>query len=92
MTLAGMDDVETLRPHHREQPFDRFDRRPHQRQIVAHLVDIAADAAEIGLHVDDDQRSVLRAQIAIIGPRIRFGFDETLGHVSDLVYALVIIG
>ena len=38
---------------------DRLDRRAGEREVVAHLVDIAADAAEVGLHVDDDQRRVL---------------------------------
>ena len=80
MSLAGVDDVKALLAHHREQLLDRLDRRAGQRQVIAHLVDIAADAAEIGLHVDDDERGVLRAQIAIIGPRIGFGFDVALGH------------
>src|ERR1700746_460527 len=44
----------------RERTLDRLDRRTGERQVVAHLVDIAADTAEIGLHVDDDQRRVLR--------------------------------
>ena len=55
MALARVDDVVALRAHGREQRLDRLDRRPRQREIVAHLVDIAALAAEIGLHVDDDE-------------------------------------
>ena len=80
VAFAGVDDVKALRAHHREQFLDRLDRRAGQREVIAHLVDIAADAAEIGLHVDDDQRGVFRAQIAIIGPGIGFGFDVALGH------------
>ena len=67
-----------------EHALDRLDRRARQRQIIAHLVDIAADAAEIGLHVDDDQRGVLRPQVAVIGPRIGIGGDIALGHVPPL--------
>jgi hypothetical protein len=74
--------MKTLPAHHGEQPLDRFYRRAGQREVVSHLVDITADAAKVGLHVDDDQRGVLRAQIAIIGPRVGFGFDVALGHGS----------
>jgi hypothetical protein len=56
-----VDDVKALRAHRREQFLDRFDRRPGQRQVISHLVDIATDAAKVGLHVDDDQRGILRA-------------------------------
>ena len=52
--------------------------RSRQAQIVPHPVDIDADPAEIGLHVDDDQRRVLRAQIAVIGPGIGIGRHLTL--------------
>ena len=91
VALAGVDDVKALRAHRRQQLLDRLDRRAGQRQVVAHLVDIAADAAEIGLHVDDDQRGVLRAQVAVIGPRIGFGFQIALGHgtVSLVGYRVI---
>ena len=82
VSFAGVDDVKALRAHRREQLLDRLDRRAGQRKVIAHLVDIAADAAEVGLHVDDDQRGIFRTQIAIIGPRIGFGFDVALGHGS----------
>ena len=75
MAFARVDDVEALGAHGREHALDRLDRRARQRQVVAHLVDIAADAAEIGLHVDDDQRRVLRPQIAVVGPGIGLGGD-----------------
>jgi hypothetical protein len=80
VAFAGVDDVKTLRAHHREQLLDRLDRRPREREVIAHLVDIAADAAEIGLHVDDDERGVLRPQVAVVGPGVGLGFDEALGH------------
>ena len=79
MALAGVDDVEALGARGGKRALDRLDRRAGERQIVAHLVDIAADAAEVGLHVDDDQRRVLRTQIAVIGPGIGIGRDITLG-------------
>ena len=80
MAFAGVDDVKALGAHGREQLLDRLDRRSRQREVVAHLVDIAADAAEIGLHVDDDERGVLRPQVAIVRPGIGLGLDVALGH------------
>src|SRR5208282_1457246 len=61
MAFAGMKDMEAIGARRSKRAPDRLDRRARQREVVAHLVDIAADAAEIGLHVDDDQDSVLRA-------------------------------
>ena len=61
MAFAGVNDRVTLGPHRGEHSADRLDRRTGERQVVAHLVDIAPFAAEIGLHVDDDQRRVARA-------------------------------
>ncbi len=80
MALAGVEHVEALLPHRLEQALDWLDGRACEREVVAHLVDIAADAAEIGLHVDDHERGVLRPQIAVIGPRIRLGLDVAVGH------------
>ncbi len=56
VALARVHDVVALGPHRGQDAADRLDRRAGQRQVVAHLVDVAALAAEIGLHVDDDQR------------------------------------
>src|SRR5262245_595678 len=80
MALASVKDVEALHPHGRKCALNRLDRRAGQRQIVAHTIDVAANAAEIGLHVDDDDRRVLRAQIAIIGPRIGISLNVAFGH------------
>ena len=49
------------RAHGSEHRSDRPDRRTRQRKVVAHLVDVTADPAEIGLHVDDDERRVFRS-------------------------------
>jgi hypothetical protein len=46
--------------------------------VVAHLVDVAAFPAEVGLHVDDHQRRVGRPQVAVEGPSIGIGSDG--GH------------
>ncbi len=60
MALARMDDVVALGAHRRQhRPIGSIGAL-HQRQVVAHRVDVAALAAEIGLHVDDDQRRVVR--------------------------------
>ena len=58
-----------------ERPLDRLYRRPGERQVIAHLVDIAADAAEIGLHVDDDERGIVGPQRPVERPRIGVGRD-----------------
>ena len=50
-----------------QHALDRLDRRARERKVVAHLVDIAAVAAEIRLHVDDHERGVFGAQIAVEG-------------------------
>jgi hypothetical protein len=70
MALARMDDMQARRRVPRQHLPDRLDRRARQRQVVAHLVDIAADAAEVGLHVDDDQRGVGGRECAVVGPRV----------------------
>ena len=82
MAFAGVDDVEALRARGGKRALDRLDRRTGQRQIVAHLVDIAADPAEVGLHVDDDQRGIFRPKIAVIRPKIGIGGDVALGCVA----------
>ena len=91
MALAGMDDVEALCAHRSEQLLDGFDRRPGQRQVIAHLVDITADTAEIGLHVDDDQRGVLGAEITVVRPGIGLGLDVALGHERPLCVSRVTV-
>src|SRR5271155_6016204 len=70
MSLTGMDDAVTFRPHGVEHRSDWIDRRLCQRQVVAHLVDITALAAKIGLHVDDDQCGVFRREFAVKRPRV----------------------
>src|SRR5260221_11881668 len=81
MALAGMDHMPAGLARRRQQPLDRLDRRAGEREVVAHLVDIAADAAEIGLHVDDDQRSVVGPELAVPRPGIGAGF-HVHGHLT----------
>ena len=80
MALAGVEDVEAFLSRCLEHALDRLDRRAREREIVAHLVDIAADPAEIGLHIDDDECGILRPQVAVIRPRIGIGFYVAFGH------------
>ena len=80
MSLAGVEDVVALGAHGGEHAADRLDRRAGERQVVAHLVDIAAGAAEIGLHVDDDERRVVGAESAVKGPGIGVGRYEDLAR------------
>jgi hypothetical protein len=54
-------------------------------QVVAHAVDITADAAEIGLHVDNDQRGVSRPQVAVVGPGIGICVYVVFRHLSSPV-------
>jgi hypothetical protein len=67
--------------HGAQQAADRRDRRAGQRQVVAHRIDVATDAAEVGLHVDDDQRRVRRPQVAVEGPGVGRGGDG--GHFAS---------
>ena len=80
MPFPRVNDRVAQRPHRREQLSDRRDRRAGQRQVIAHLVHIAANAAEIGLHVDDDQRRVRGLQGTVVGPGIRIRRDRCHGH------------
>lgn len=91
MAFAGMDDVVALGPHRCQHRLDRLDRRAHQRQIIAHMIDITAGAAEIGLHVDDDECGIIRTPIAVIGPGIGIGGKRVkfclCGHIDDGSYS-----
>jgi hypothetical protein len=78
--FAGVEDVKAALAHGGQHAPDRLDRRAGERQIVAHAVHIAADAAEIGLHVDDDERGVGRTQVAVVGPRIGVCLHVALVH------------
>ena len=75
MAFTRVHDVKALRARGGEHPLNRLDGRAGQREVVAHLVHVAARPAEIGLHVDDEEDGVLRAQVAIVGPGIGIGFD-----------------
>ncbi|EGE55512.1 hypothetical protein RHECNPAF_9300166 [Rhizobium etli CNPAF512] len=93
MALARVDDVIALGAHGGQHAFDRLDRRLDERQVITHVIDIAALAAEIRLHVDDDEGRVLRSQIAVIRPGIgvridimSFGFDHGV-HRLLLLFA-----
>ena len=59
----------------REHALDRLDRRARERDVVAHRVDVAAGAAEVGLHVDDDEAGVGRREVAVEGPGVGVGGD-----------------
>src|SRR5208282_6530139 len=90
VALAGVEDMKAGAAHRRKNRRDRLDRRTGKAQIVSHAVDIAADPAEIGLHVDHDQRRVFRQEITIIRPRIRIGRDIALRHRRALVLTVPI--
>jgi hypothetical protein len=70
-----MKDVISLLTKRRQEHLQRLNRRTGKGNIVAHLIDISARTAEIDLHIDDDERGIFRAQIAVIGPRVGIGFD-----------------
>jgi hypothetical protein len=42
------------------------------------VIDITALAAEVGLHVDDDEGGIVGSQGAVIGPGIGIGLDIVL--------------
>src|SRR6185369_13214456 len=80
VALARVDDVEAFASHFFQELFNRSNRRPRQGEVVAHLVHVAALAAEIDLHVDDDERRIRRPQVAIEGPRVGIGSDRHFFH------------
>src|SRR5260221_5085510 len=81
MAFARVEDMKAERTDGIEDALDWLDRRPGQRQIVTHLIDVTSGTAEIRLHVDDEEDGVLRTQIAIVRPGIGIGFDVACVHV-----------
>ena len=73
-------DVETERPHGAKDSPDRLDRRACHRKVVAHFVHVASRLAEVGLHVDDEEDRIFRAELAVVGPGIGISFDVTWCH------------
>ena len=59
VALAGVDDPHAGGAGGGEASAQRFDGRPGQRHVVAHLCDVAAEAAEVGLHVDEHEGDVI---------------------------------
>ena len=77
--------VKALRSQRCQHGGDRLDRCARQGQVVAHRIDVAALAAEVGLHVDDDQGRVGRPQVAVVGPGVGVRLDERLSHCRGLL-------
>ena len=75
-----MKDVKSEATHLVQHRCDRADRRTGKAQIVSHAIDIPADTAEIGLHVDDDQRGILRPKVTVKWPGIWVGGNLPLCH------------
>lgn len=73
--LARVKDMIALAPHRGEDALNGLDGCARGLQIVTHAVDVAALSAEIHLHVDNNERGILRTQVAIVGPRIWFRYD-----------------
>ena len=78
--LARVQDREAGRPHLVQHAADGIDARARQTDVVAEQVDVTALAAKIGLHVDDDQRGVVRAQLAVPGPGVWISRNEPGGR------------
>jgi hypothetical protein len=83
MTLARVHKMKPAAPHGTQHRRDRRYRRAGQREIIPHPVDIAADAAEIELHIDYDESRILGPQIPIERPGIRVGRDVPFGHTRS---------
>jgi len=63
--------VKTFRACRLKNVLDRPNRRTGQGEIISHFIHVTSFSAEIGLHVDDQDHRILRAQIAIVRPGIR---------------------
>ena len=59
-----------------EHALDGPDAGAGEGDVVAEQLDVAALAAEVGLHVDDDEGGVLGAEVAVVGPGVGIGGDE----------------
>ena len=56
--------------HRRQHLLQRCDGRAGQTHVIAHAVDIAAHATEVGLHINHDQRGVSRRKSAVKRPGV----------------------
>src|SRR5437868_9771935 len=83
MALTSVEDMIAERPDGGENSPDRINRSASERDIVPHFIDVPSRAAEIDLHINHQKYRVLRAQIAIVGPRIGVGFDTVSSHCSS---------
>src|SRR5206468_223974 len=79
----SVDNVVAQLAHGGQHAADRLDRGAGQGDVVAHGIHVAALAAEVGLHVDDDERSVGRAQVAAVGPGVRVGLYVFAVHACS---------
>src|ERR1039458_8799353 len=80
-----MDDMIAFCAHRGEHRLDRYDRGAREREVISHLVDIAAVTAKIGLHVDDDEHRIGRTETPVEGPGIGIGGNMQLfSHKSWL--------
>ena len=76
MTFAGVEHVTSPRSRRRQRFADRFDGGAGERDVVAHLVDVAAFAAKIELHIDNNQRGVRGPQVAVEWIVVRISLDR----------------
>ena len=76
--LSRVKDGKTLRTKRGKDPLNGFDARSREGDVVAKEVDVSTSAAKIALHVDDDQRGVLTAKIAVERPGV--GIGRNVGH------------
>src|ERR1051325_11322287 len=72
--------MEAAPAHRVEHAADRGDARPRERDVVTEQLNVAALAAEVALHVDDDHRRVVGPELAIPRPGIGGRRDEARGH------------
>ena len=84
MALAGVHDVKAAFTSRGQDVLNRLDRRPRQREIIAHFVDIPPLPAKVDLHVDHQKKRVLRTQITVVRPTIRVSFYVALFHVRSV--------
>ena len=78
MAFPRMEDVIAAGAHRREHSGNWRYGRAGEPDVIAHGIDVAALAAEIRLHVDDDERCIRRRHHAVEGPLIGVGFDHIL--------------
>ncbi len=83
MSFPGVENVHADGSGFRQHLEDMRDRRTSEGNVITHLVDIAAFAAKVGLHIDDKKDCIVRPEITVVGIGVGVGCNIST-HGSPL--------